>query len=319
MIDPDHTDQNKIRQALKVSRLYYEDNLSQTEIQGKIGLSRPTISKLLRFAREIDLVQIRVRDPFQNVEILKQDLKLKYGLKDVLISLNSIGRSENMLRDLGQLTARYLDSIVKDGTIIGISWGKTLNAVSEELNESQCSNVKVVQLKGSISKSIQSNFSRDIVNRFNHAFHTQVEILPLPVIFDNPKTREIVIKDRFIKSILDEGIRANIALFTAGTVQPNAMLFQLGYLDNREINFLRENAVGDILSRFITKDGSIADPELNARTVGIQLEQLREKDYSVLIAGGNRKINSIHAVLLKKYANVLITDQNTANKLLDIE
>ena len=145
--------------------------------------------------------------------------------------------------------------------------------------------------------------------------HTQTEILPVPVIFDNAETRDLVLQDQFIKEIIQKGEAAQIALFTVGTTQANALLFKLGYLDPEQIEFLKKNAVGDILSQFITQDDKLANLKLAKRTVSLPLNKLKEKRYSILVAGGVEKLSSIHACLLGGYANVLITDINNAQKL----
>ncbi|WP_035181603.1 sugar-binding domain-containing protein, partial [Lentilactobacillus farraginis] len=88
--------------------------------------------------------------------------------------------------------------------------------------------------------------------------------------------------------------------------------------DQTKIQYLRKNSVGDIVSHFITSDGHVADPELDKRTVAIPLEKLREKKYSILIAGGEAKLLAIHAALSGRYANVLIVDQLVARELLKL-
>jgi deoxyribonucleoside regulator len=47
------------------------------------------------------------------------------------------------------------------------------------------------------------------------------------------------------------------------------------------------------------------------------LEELKKKEYAILVAGGDQKIDSIYGALQGKFANVLVTDQFTARFLLD--
>lgn len=122
----------------------------------------------------------------------------------------------------------------------------------------------------------------------------------------------MVYRDRHIKRVLELGRNANIAIFSVGTVRDTALFFRLGYADSQEKNYLKTHAVGDICSRFFDKDGNISSQELNDRTVGIDLDDLRHKEYSILLSGGDGKIASIRAALKGGYANVLITDQFTA-------
>lgn len=50
-----------------------------------------------------------------------------------------------------------------------------------------------------------------------------------------------------------------------------------------------KQSVGDICSRFFDGDGNISSEEINQRTIGIELEELKLKKRSILVAGGNRK------------------------------
>lgn len=309
--------QKKIEQALKISRLYYIDEMSQSDIAKKLQISRPTISRLLQFAKENNIVEVKIHDPFQNVESIRKQLQAKYHLKDAIIGTQTNTNENNILKYLGQQTADYLDKIIRDNDIIGISWGKTMEAIANSLNDNFHKNIEIVQLKGSVTNSQESNYSSDITQKFSRAFHTQAEILPLPVIFDDVTTKNLVVKDRFINNVLEKGFNSNIAIYTVGTTLPTAMLFRLGYLDKEKIDHIKKVAVGDILSRFITDDGMIADKELDSRTVSIPLDNLKHKKYSILIAGGRKKLASIHAALMGGYPNVLITDLITAKDLLN--
>ena len=88
-------------------------------------------------------------------------------------------------------------------------------------------------------------------------------------------------------------------------------------LSNDLIERIKKEAVGDIDSRFITSEGKIADKKLNERTIGIDLSELKAKDHSILVAGGERKLEAIKGALQGNYANVLVTDEETAKALLN--
>lgn len=309
----------QIQLLLKISRAYYIDEQSQAQIGNNLGLSRPTVSRYLKLAKDNGIVEIKIHDPLSDVESLETQLKKKFNLKNVLISLDANTDEQKIINSLGILAANYLNKIVSNDDTIGISWGKTIEAVSKNLIESQKQNINVVHLKGSVSNSHLNNFSAEITNRFNDAFHTQSRILPLPVIFDLASTKKIVEQDRFISEVIAEGKSANIALFTVGTVRPTALLFSLGYLDNDEIQNLESKAVGDIMSHFIDSKCNIVNNSLDARTVAIDLDQLKKKKYSILVAGGEAKVKPIYSALIGKCANVLITDLQVAKKLLTME
>ncbi|WP_331279554.1 helix-turn-helix domain-containing protein [Tetragenococcus muriaticus] len=79
MVQKDET--AKLKQALTVAQLYYEDGLSQAAIAKKLQMSRPTISRFLQLAKEEGLVKIQVENPFVDYQDLSEILSEKYQLK----------------------------------------------------------------------------------------------------------------------------------------------------------------------------------------------------------------------------------------------
>lgn len=306
----------QIKQAVQVSKLYYLDGATQAEIGKKLNLSRPTISRLLQFAREKNIVKISINDPLSNIEDLQHQLKEKYQLKDVIISIPESNETAEILSSLGKATARYLDKKVKDNDVIGVSWGRTLVSVARQLIPNDRKNVQVVYLKGTVANSTHNNYVVEVTKCFNKCYHTQAQILPLPLIFENKQIKEMVIKDKFINEILDTGKRTSVALFTVETTEQDATLFELGYFNDQQIKTLQEKAAGGLVSRFIDERGKIVDDQLNDRTVAIALDDLKQARESVLIAGGMNKLKAIKAALAGKYANVLVTDSLVAQHLL---
>lgn len=306
----------QIKQAVQVSKLYYLDGATQAEIGKKLNLSRPTISRLLQFAHEKNIVKISINDPLSNIEDLQHQLKEKYQLKDVIISTPESNETAEILSSLGKATARYLDKKVKDNDVIGVSWGRTLVSVARQLIPNDRKNVQVIYLKGTVANSTHNNYVVEVTKCFNKCYHTQAQILPLPLIFENKQIKEMVIKDKFINEILDTGKRTSVALFTVETTEQDATLFELGYFNDQQIKTLQEKAAGDLVSRFIDERGKIVDDQLNDRTVAIALDDLKQARESVLIAGGMNKLKAIKAALAGKYANVLVTDSLVAQHLL---
>lgn len=308
---------DKDKLAINVAKLYYRSDFSQQKIAQELGVSRPSISRLLQYAKDKGYVNIQIVDPVEDMSIMEQRLKDKLHLKDVKIASSTINDEEEIKKYISIAAAQYLDGIIKDGDIIGVGWGTTLYNMSQALIPRSIKGSQVVQLEGGLSNSEWNNYSREILENFANNFNTVAQYLPLPVIFYNKATKEQVDKDRYIKRILELGRHANIALFSVGTVRPNALFFRLGYTDIQEQEKIQRNSVGDICSRFFDVEGRVCNRDLDERTVGITLSELRDKEYSIMISGGEGKINAIKAALKGRYANVLITDQFTGKALLE--
>lgn len=307
----------KLNQSLKVAQLFYEENMDQSKIAEKLGLSRPTVSRLLKVAYETGIVRIEIHDPAVGTEDLATELSKKYGIKILVVPSNYNGEISN-INAIGAYAADYLTKLIRPNDVVGLGWGKTIHSLTTHLERHVVPNVQVVQIKGSASMQNENTYAYESINELANALGTSAHYLPLPTIFDTKMTKDIVQQDKFINNILELGKKANIAFFTVGTVRKNALLFQMGYLDEKKKQYLRENAVGDIVSRFIDKEGNIVDNELNDRTVGIELDDLKQKSHSILIAGGILKAAATNAALKKQFANEAILDTTLAQELLKL-
>lgn len=309
-------EQNKDRLSIDVAKLYYKSDYSQQQIANKLNLSRPTVSRLLQYAKEKGFVQINIADPIGDNSSLEERLCSKYNLDTVKIAYAPLNTNTEIKKSISLKAADYLYEVAKDGDIIGVCWGTTIYNMAKNLKHKALKGVQIVQLKGGISHSQNNTYAYEVIELFSEAFSTVGRYLPLPVMFDTVQIKDFIERDKHIKNILDLGRQANIAVFTVGTVKDDALLFRLGYIDEHDRDIIQKKAAGDICSRFFDAQGNICDKVLDARTVGIKLEELKNKEKRILVAGSQRKITAIKAALKGEYANILVTDQYTAEELL---
>ncbi|MWJ31630.1 MULTISPECIES: sugar-binding domain-containing protein [Saccharibacillus] len=309
-------DLDRQRLSIEAARLYYMSDYSQQEIATRLGVSRPTVSRLLQHAKENGFVRISISDPLEDLDALGMELSRRFGLQAARVCHSPQNDYREIRGRIAAEAAAYLDETIQDGDIIGITWGTTMHALALGLRHKPVRGVEVVQLKGGVSHSQVPTYAAETANMFAEAFGTVARYLPLPVIFDSVELKRMVEEDRHIQRIIELGRQANVAVFTVGTVEEDALLFRLGYFDDRQRQKLQETGAGDICSRFFDDQGRICSEEVNARTVGIDLPELRRKEKSILVAGGPRKIRAIRAALAGRYANILVTDQFTALSLL---
>lgn len=52
---------NDKRILVKVAYMYYDENMTQQEIADKLGVSRPSVSRMLQKARQNGIVEIKIR------------------------------------------------------------------------------------------------------------------------------------------------------------------------------------------------------------------------------------------------------------------
>lgn len=75
-----------IEKLIRVSQMYYDEGLNQSQIAGEVGYSRSSVSRMLTEARETGIVQITIGHPLQRLQSLEENLRNKYGLKTVRVA-----------------------------------------------------------------------------------------------------------------------------------------------------------------------------------------------------------------------------------------
>jgi len=302
---------------VEAAKLYYDHQLNQLEISRKLKVSRPTISRLLQQARNTGIVKIEIIDPSENGNQLESAILQKYNLKKVIIVPNDSNDNNIIKKRLGKAAVIFLDQIIKEGAILGISWGTTMQEIAKQIRPRIVENMTVVQLNGGISRVELDTHASEIAKTIGSRYSAIPYLMPLPAVVDNAELKKAILSDKNISRTLELGRKADIAMFTIGSFNHNSILVKADYFAEEEVEkLLTYGAVGDICSRILNKDGTICSKKLNDRTIGIELEELRNKPYSIAVVGGQDKILAIKSALLGGWFNCLITDEGIATELL---
>lgn len=304
-------------QLVEASRLYYEHGLSQERIAAKLGISRPSVSRLLQAARDLGIVRIEIRDPLARGTEIEEKLRERFRLSKVIVVPNDYEPDSVVKQRLGRAAVRYLDELISEGCTLGISWGTTMQQVASQLRRRAINNMIAVQLNGGISRAEFDTHASEIAQKFGANYGAIPYLLPLPAVVDNLNVKRAIMSDKNIARTLKLARNAEISMFTVGNFGHDSVLVRAEYFESKEVDqLLAKGAVGDICSRILNEQGQICSPELNARTIGIELEELRKKPHSIAVAGGREKLNAIRAGLNGKWFNTLITDEWLAGELL---
>lgn len=307
----------RLRLMVQVAQMYYEYGYTQQKIASQLGISRPTISRLLSQARDEGIVQITIHNPLGYCSELEEIFRTEFDLKEVMIIPQV--RDGDLTQLLAEAASNYLHRILKDGDTIGVAWGNTLNQIAQYLKPKNLSNIRVVQLKGGMGLSGSNIHASQIVEGFSSAYKGKSFFLPVPAIVDTRNVKSAFMSDSSLNRTMQVVQEVNVAIFSVGALNPSAAQIEAGYLTVKEISSLQtKGAVGDICSRFYNIDGEITDPSLNDRTIGSDLTELVGKEYAIAVAGGREKASGILGAIRGGYLNVLIIDEETASLVLEL-
>jgi DNA-binding transcriptional regulator LsrR (DeoR family) len=221
-------------------------------------------------------------------------------------------------REVGAAAADYFSQSVGNPSVIGISWGTTLQAMVDALRTQDFRESQVVQLIGGLGKPESEAHATYILRRLVEKTGAQLSILNVPGIVDNTAVKTALMNDSHLKEVFNQFEKIDVAFVGVGTPTPDSVVMRDGtILTQAQLDsLLQQGAVGDICLRFFDEQGNIIHSEIDERVLGITLEQTRKIDRVVGVTGGPYKDRAIRAALLGKLVNVLITDHLSAKKLL---
>lgn len=307
---------------LKIARHYYEDGLTQQAIADALNISRPTVSKFLKEAREEGLVQIKVIDIKKKGSTLQleEELKSYFDLNDIKIVECKGNETQELKNRIGEAAAIYLETILHDGLKIGISWGSTLRAMIDNLRGNKIvHNLEITTLVGGSGDMTYDVHANILAEEILKKYHGLGYFLYAPAIVDSEEVWNVLMMNQETRKLLERARNVDVALVGIGAPIKSSNLVKTGYFKKDEIKEIHQKgAVGDICSRFFDLEGKECQLEINQRIVGIELEDLKEIKQVIGIAGGAEKICSIYGALQGGFIDTLITDESTAREILNL-
>lgn len=172
---------------------------------------RVTLSRLLEEAKAEGMIKFEIVDVRGAMKTLQLEEKLRqrFGLQDIKLVDCSGADTDTLTRKIGSEAASYFEQLVHNDMKIGLTWGRTLNSMIENLPpDKNIRDIHVYTLVGGSSQSVdfQPNIlAQHLIDKYNgHA-----TILTAPFMVSEQRTllcHQRRTNDRFyIKSITQSG------------------------------------------------------------------------------------------------------------------
>lgn len=300
--------------------MYHERGLRQPQIAEMLNISQPRVSRLLKQAVEAGIVRTVVSLPSGVYTDLEEELQGRFGLRDAVV-VDVDGASGKVIPALGAAAAAYLDVTLKGDDEIGISsWSATLLAAVDHMQPKSTPVAgHVVQLLGGVgNRDVQFQATR-LTGRLAELTGASPVYLGAPALVSTPALRRAMAKDASITDVTRLWDSLTLALVGIGSLAPSPLLRQSGNAiaetDQEELRAL--GAVGDVCARFFDASGQLVRSQLDQRVLGISPPQLRRVPRRIGVAGGEDKYTAVRAAVVGEWVNILITDLNTATRLIE--
>ncbi len=309
---------NDQRLMAQICDLYYNKNLDQKQIANQLNLSRPTVSRMIANARELGIVTIHIKyleeTKFMDLERKIEDV---YDLQDVII-VEYVDQEERLLQDIGKAASQYVNGIIEDNDVVGISMGHTLAAMVNAMEQGNAKNVTFLPMIGGMGFMKTELHSNTLAERMSRIYGGSYYPMHVPARVSNVSIRKELLKEKSISNVIKLGNHMDVAINGIGASDEESVIMATGYYDQAYLKKLRErNVAGDICMQFYDIEGQANAYKADNTIVGVDIKKLRKVPTSIGVACGTKKVKAIYGAIQGRYINTLITDSKTAQQLCD--
>lgn len=308
-------------ELIKVAKLYYLKRKPLRTIAKELRTSIATISRMLNEATKLGIVKFEVTDPRERAITLEKSLTKNFRLaRSFIVPQNSSENMASLKRILALHATTLILETLSPGAIVGIGPGETIaELVSSFTRDHFMEDIKLVPLMGGWSLHDLEHETNKLVTEFASVLGSDYHILPAPAYVSSQNLREMIMKEPQISAITQLWEHIDIAIFSIGPEIEYGLFRQLVPAKSHISEAKKLGAVGDILGYLIDENGNVLDIDFNRKLVSVPLEELHSIPVRIGIAGGRLKYRAIRAALKAEYVNFLVTDSETASRLLNEE
>jgi deoxyribonucleoside regulator len=301
--------------------MYYLQDETMDAIARRLGVSRSTVSRLIKQARESGLVHISLQPRTAGSDTISRALQDLFGVRAHVVPVREGASEVQRLDQVAQVAGRMVSGWVEPGTILGMAWGTTVSAVVQHLTPRRAPGSAVVQLNGAANPVTSGiPYAGSIITAAAEAFDARVHHFPVPAFFDYPETKDAMWRERSIRRVLAVQEQADIALFGAGALTGTlaSHVYAAGYLDRADLDSLRaDGVVGDVCTVLLREDGSWADIALNQRATGPTPRELARVARRMCVAAGTAKVAPLLGALRAGAITDLVVDEATGRAVVE--
>mgnify|MGYP003572695766 CR=1 FL=1 len=304
------------REIIEISYLYYNEKKTQEEIATLLGISRFKVGRILKTAIQEGIVSITINDPISDLVEMEIELAKKYGLRKSVVVRTVAYNGETPFDQIGKAGARYLSRIATEHKILGVTWGRTLRHMINNMDAMDAGDLTIIQLSGGMG-SIEGTDTNMLTMMLGQKLGAKPLFLQSPVVVKDKKTKKALLQEKSVAEILRIARKTDLALVGIGLLNRQGLLWQSGMMEERDYRGLQKaGAVGAICGRCFDINGKPCVSDWDDRVIGLTLKELKRVQHKVGIAFGEEKLKGIVGALNGRYLDVLITDEDIANSLL---
>ncbi|MBU4313786.1 MAG: sugar-binding transcriptional regulator [Actinobacteria bacterium] len=301
----------------KIARLYYSERLTQQEIAGRLNISRTKVSRYLDEARKDKIVEIKINLPEEDYSNLEYRIEKSFKIKECIV-VPTFENNEEILKMMAGPLNNLFERILAGGSYLGIGWGSSLKTIADYINVSGKSDIKVVPIIGGLGKIGTGVHTNSVAKNIADRLGSISYMIHSPAVLDSKEIREIVENDSNTREIIKLYEKIDTALVGLSDIGPDSTLIKTGSFSLEEFKYLDSlGVVGDVNLIFINENGKHVPNRIDERIVRISPDRLKKVKNVIGVAFGRRKLKVILGALRGGLINILFTDEETAENIIN--
>jgi len=248
---------------------------------------------------------------FSSAPELEKQLAIALNLQSCNVVSGNTDESDWVKSELGRACVSRLKEIIKEGQVISVTGGSTMNAVAEAFTERlNKENLLFVPARGGIGADIKDQANTICQKMANKAGGNYMVLYSPDQV--TKEFYETFIQESSIREVLMKIKSADIVIHGIGDAMTMARRRMTSEEDMQKL--VQEKAVAEAFGYYFDENGRIVH---KVQTVGLQLEDLQNIPHIFAVAGGASKAKAIKAYMKIAPKNtVLITDEAVTNEIL---
>jgi central glycolytic genes regulator len=243
--------------------------------------------------------------------LLETTLKEVFSLSEAIVVSGDSDQSPWVKKEMGRASASCIKSrLVGKKNIVAVTGGTTLAAAADMMTpDARNPDVLFVPARGGLGENVQ-NQANTICAKMAEKSSSNYRLLHVPDQLSDEAYRSII-GEPSIKEMLHLIKSSSMVVHGIGDAMTMAERRQTPDADLEKIK--SGQAVGEAFGYYFNQDGEVVH---KVKTIGIQLDDLKNNKCVIAVAGGSSKAKAIKAFLQQARDSVLITDEGAAKELV---
>ena len=283
----------KQRKLAHVAQRYYLEDWKQSDIAEELGVSRPLISRMLREARELGVVEIVIHEPGAKSANLLERLRRTNAIQGgVLVEDGEDGDATNRLLSQGAV-----DLLRQIGTRrLGVGWGYLIGQLVAWLEENPQLNSTVTDicpLVGNASIPARNYQSNENVRLMAQQLGAAPHFLYLPALPDNLEEKQLLCSTEVYRQIHQQWEQIDTALVNIGDYPSSpdfASLVRYGSL------LQQQHACGRMLVYYFNEEGTVIQSDQDF-AIQVPIDTLKRCPNIIGVCSANTSVKALHGAL----------------------